>query len=82
MAVGPGRVKPLLADLLELVPWLRRRHNGTDRETGMRMGDYITDFVEEEAWCLGLTLGDLRALALPAPTRRPRRTASAEVRRA
>jgi hypothetical protein len=82
MAGRPDRLKPLLADLLELVPWLRQWHNGIDRETGMRMGDYITDFVEEEARSLGLTLGDLRAGAPPARTRRPRRAASAGGRRA
>ena len=35
----PERLKPLLAGLLELVPWLRQWHNDIEPETGLRMGD-------------------------------------------
>ncbi len=69
---GADRLKPLLAGLLELVPWLRQWHNGIDRDTGLRMGDFFSGYVEEEARSLGLTLDDLRAWAPPAPVRRRR----------
>lgn len=66
------RLAPLLAGLLELVPWLRQWHNGRDAESGLRMGDYYAEFVEGEARELGLTLADLRAWTPPAPARRGR----------
>ena len=66
------RLAPLLAGLLELVPWLRQWHNGVDGETGLRMGDYYAGFIADEARDLGLTLDELRAWTPPAPTRRTR----------
>jgi hypothetical protein len=66
------RLMPLLAGLLELVPWLRQWHNGRDPETGLHMGDYFSEFVEEEARSLGVSLADLRAWTPPAPVRRAR----------
>jgi hypothetical protein len=67
------RLTPLLAGLLELVPWLIQWHNGLDPETGLHMGDYFAAFVDEEARNLGLSLADLRAWTPPAPVRRARR---------
>jgi hypothetical protein len=69
---GAERLAPLLAGLLELVPWLWQWHNDVDPETGLRMGDYFFAFVEDEARSLGLTLETLRAWAPPAPARRRR----------
>jgi hypothetical protein len=66
------RLAPLLAGLLELVPWLRQWHNHLDPETGVHLGDYFAEFVEEEARSLGLTLAELCAWTPPAPVRRPR----------
>ncbi|MGB8843779.1 MAG: BREX-2 system adenine-specific DNA-methyltransferase PglX [Aliidongia sp.] len=66
---GP-RLIPLLAGLLELVPWLRQWHNDLDRETGVHMGDYFAAFVADEARELSLTLADLRGWTPPAPVRR------------
>lgn len=66
------RLTPLLAGLLELVPWLRQWHNSIDEETGLHMGDYFAEFVEDEARSLQLTIADLRAWTPPAPVRRPR----------
>jgi len=72
------RLKPLLAGVLELVPWLRQWHNDIDSETGLRMGDFFLAYVEEQARELGLTLVDLRAWTPPAAVRRgrARRTAA------
>lgn len=69
---GAARLSPLLASLLELVPWLRQWHNGIDQQAGLRMGDYFAQFVEDEARDLGLTLPDLVAWKPPAPVRRSR----------
>ena len=43
----PERLTPLLAGLLELVPWLRQWHNDIDPESGLRMGDFFSGYVEE-----------------------------------
>jgi hypothetical protein len=55
------RLQPLLAGLLELVPWLKQWHNDMDLEFGARMGDYYEAFVNDEARALQFTLDDLRA---------------------
>jgi hypothetical protein len=57
----PIRLQPLLAGLLELVPWLEQWHNEIDPAYGERMGAYYRGFVNEEARALGLTVDDLRA---------------------
>ena len=56
----PVRLQPLLAGLLELVPWLEQWHNEIDPAYGERMGTYYRGFVNEEARALGFTLDDLR----------------------
>jgi hypothetical protein len=56
----PARLHPLLAGLLELVPWLEQWHNEIDPEFGQRMGTYYRGFVTEDARALGFTLDDLR----------------------
>jgi uncharacterized protein DUF7008/Eco57I restriction-modification methylase len=67
-----GRLEPLLAGLVELLPWLKQWHNDVDRETGVRMGDYYTQFVDEEARVLGLTADALRTWAPEATATRRR----------
>lgn len=57
----PARLQPLLASLLELVPWLEQWHNDLDPVFGERMGDYYRGFVTEEARAQGFTLDDLWA---------------------
>ncbi|OEZ83350.1 modification methylase PaeR7I [Janthinobacterium sp. HH104] len=70
----PLRLQPLLASLLELVPWLVQWHNELDPVFGERMGDYYRGFVVEEAHALGFTLDDLRALKpIATTTKRGRR---------
>lgn len=56
----PARLQPLLASLLELVPWLEQWHNELDPVFGERMGSYYRSFVTEEARAQGFTLEDLR----------------------
>jgi len=57
----PTRLQPLLAGLLELVPWLEQWHNDLDPVFGERMGTYYKGFVTEEARALGFTPDDLWA---------------------
>lgn len=72
-----ARLMPMLAGLLELVPWLKQWHNEIDAETSLRMGDYFEGYVEEQARELGLTLHTLRAWTPPAAPRRTRARRSA-----
>jgi len=73
----PARLQPLLAGLLELVPWLEQWHNEIDPAYGERMGTYYKGFVNEEARALGFTLDDLRTWKpAAAATRFGRRRAS------
>jgi len=55
------RLQPLLAGLLELLPWLRQWHNDMNPDFGARMGDYYESFVTDEVRALQFTLDDLRA---------------------
>ncbi len=66
------RLTPLLAGIQDLLPWIEQWHNDLDPDSGQRMGDYLRDFIAEEARALGLTLEALRAWR-PAETPRTRR---------
>jgi hypothetical protein len=69
----PERLTPLLAGLLELIPWIKQWHNDPDPDfSGARMGDYFASFVSEEARELRLTPEQMRGWA-PAETVRRRR---------
>ena len=43
------RLVPLLACLIELLPWLKQWHNEVDPEFGVPMGDYFEGFLQEES---------------------------------
>ncbi|MDI1269465.1 MAG: BREX-2 system adenine-specific DNA-methyltransferase PglX [Polaromonas sp.] len=58
---APERLQPLLAGLLELVPWLEQWHNEVDPVYGERMDHYYKGFVTEEARAQVFTQDDLRA---------------------
>ncbi len=74
----PSRLQPLLAGLLELVPWLEQWHNEIDPAYGERMGTYYRGFVNDEARALGFTLDDLCAWKPAAgATKRGRKKAAA-----
>ena len=72
----PARLQPLLAGLLELLPWLQQWHNDLDPAHGVRMGDYYRGFVDEEARALGCAPDELRAWRPAAAGRRGRRKAT------
>jgi type I restriction-modification system DNA methylase subunit len=55
------RLKPMLAGLLELVPWLKQWHNEPDPEmSGQGLGDYFAGFVQGQCLELGISQDDLR----------------------
>ena len=71
------RLVPLLACLLELLPWLKQWHNELDPEFGVLMGDYFEGFIQEEARQLGKTVPEIKAWEPPERTRgRARRRAN------
>ena len=64
------RLLPLLACLLELLPWLKQWHSAIDPTYGYAMSDYFEDFIQEEARYLNQTLDQIRAWE---PPKRPKR---------
>ncbi len=59
---GKERLTPMLAGLLELIPWVKQWHNEPSAEFGgLRLGDYFETFLDGECHALGLTREDLRA---------------------
>ncbi len=70
------RLTPILAGLLELVPWLKQWHNDPDPAyDGQRMGNVYAEFASEKARELGLTIDEIRnwrpSRAAPGRRRRP-----------
>jgi hypothetical protein len=70
------RLIPLLACLIEFLPWLKQWHNAIDPEFGVPMGDYFEGFLQEESRNLGLTLDEIRAWQPPQTARWRGRKAS------
>lgn len=69
------RLTPMLAGLLELIPWVKQWHNEPCEEFGgLRMGDYYEQFLDGECRLHGLTHDDLRVWR---PAKKARRNASA-----
>jgi hypothetical protein len=52
------RLKPLLAGLADLIPWLKQWHNAPDPNLGMGLGDYFAGFLEENCRLLEITVKD------------------------
>ncbi len=59
------RLLPLLACLVELLPWLKQWHNEVDPEFGYRMGDYFEGFVQEEGRRVGKTVEEIAGWVPP-----------------
>jgi len=55
------RLLPLLAGVLELLPWLLQWHNSFDPQYQMGLGDFFRSFAEDEARRMGKTLDEVRA---------------------
>jgi hypothetical protein len=60
------RLVPLLACLVELLPWLKQWHNEIDPEFNMGMGNYFEGFVQDEARQMNKTVEQVRAWQPPA----------------
>ena len=60
------RLVPLLACLIELLPWLKQWHNEIVPEFNLGMGDYFEGFVQDEARQMGRTIEEVRAWQPPA----------------
>ncbi len=74
------RLQPLLAGLVELLPWLKQWHNDMNPDFGARMGDFYESFVNDEARALQFTPDDLRAWKPPVTTAKRGRKKAAEAR--
>jgi hypothetical protein len=74
------RLVPLLACLIELLPWLKQWHNDIDPEFNVPMGDYFEGFVTEEARALGKTIPEIKAWTPPARTARRGRRGRTQTR--
>ncbi len=66
---GEERLVPLLAGILELLPWVAQWHPEPDPETGEPPARELEDFLADELGALGRTRDYLRAWRPPAPTR-------------
>ena len=77
-AADAERLTPLLAGVLELLPWVHQWHPEPDPATGQPLGTFFEDWLSGTLSGLGLTRDDLTAWRPPAPARggRRRRTAS------
>jgi hypothetical protein len=59
------RLVPLMACMIELLPWLKQWHNEVDPEFGLQMGDYFEGFIQEESRNMGKTLDEIKAWQPP-----------------
>jgi hypothetical protein len=78
-AWGTERLKPLLAGLAELLPWVAQWHAEVDPEFGVRPADAYGGFLDEQLLRLGLTRTDLANVG-PEPSARARRRAGTSTR--
>jgi hypothetical protein len=74
------RLVPMLAGMVELLPWVKQWHNDPDPAyDGLRLGDYFEGFVKGQCDELGISLDDVRAWRPAART--ARRAAKASPRK-
>lgn len=62
------RLVPLLACIIELLPWLKQWHHDLDPDYNQRMDEVFEGFVTEEAKNLGLTIEEIKAWEPPKKT--------------
>lgn len=67
------RLFPLLAVLVDLLPWLKQYHGDIDPEFGISMADSFASFVATEGQRLGKSIADLAAWTPPPKAKRVRR---------
>ncbi len=62
------RLVPLLACVIELLPWLRQWHNDIDPDFDQRMDEFFEGFVAEEAKALNMTIDEVKRWQPPTRT--------------
>jgi hypothetical protein len=67
------RLFPLLAVLVDLLPWLRQYHGTIDPEFGISMADSFASFVATEGQRLGKSINDLAAWVPPPKAKRAKK---------
>ena len=68
-AAEAPRLIPLLAGVLELLPWIHQWHPDSDPVFGGRPGQYFEDWLDGQLAELGVTRETLRSWRPPTPTR-------------
>jgi hypothetical protein len=69
---APSRLVPILAGILDLLPWVKQWHNDPDPATGTKAGDFLEEFLRNEVSTLNLTQDDLRNWIPSEAPKRPR----------
>jgi hypothetical protein len=59
---SPEKLRPLLAGLAELQPWLKQWHNTFNPDFSSGLGDYFASFLDEEARKQGATVAALNEM--------------------
>jgi len=72
----PERLTPLLAGVLELLPWVHQWHPEVMPDFGQTLGDAFDAWLDEQLSAVGLTRDELRAWRPPATTRGRKRPAT------
>jgi hypothetical protein len=67
------RLKPLIAGLTEVTPWVRQWHADIDADYGTSPAQAYDTYLEDQRVKYSLSEDDLRNWSLPAPSRRRRR---------
>jgi hypothetical protein len=75
-AAGADRLAPLLAGILELLPWIHQWHPEVDRDYGGSPGAFFEDWLDQQLAELSLTRDALRAWRPPENTRGRRKRAT------
>jgi len=75
-AAGAERLAPLLAGVLELLPWIHQWRPEPDPALGQPLGAFFEDWLDGMLAQLGLTRDALRDWRAPAPMRGRRRAAT------
>ena len=70
------RLFPLLAVLVDLLPWLKQYHGDIDPEFGISMADSFASFVATEGQRLGKSQADLAAWTPPPKAKRTKKAAA------
>jgi hypothetical protein len=70
------RLFPLLAVLVDLLPWLKQYHGAIDPEFGISMADSFASFVATEGQRLGKSITDLAVWTPPPKAKRAKKAAA------